>query len=232
MAATTSMNGWSLIATASGDLESITAGGLSTKVRAGDVATVLEYVARAFHSAVEPLVTFHGWRSVATNTAVGGHPRSNHPSGTAIDCNGARHPRYRAGTFTAAQVSSIRGILAACAPVVRWGGDWGADIDEMHFEVVGTPAQVAAVARRLPTLASNTTSTGAVSGVPTLTAPTPLVSQEDTVLALAKLKTSADVYVGDGITRRHVTTQAELSDIQSMIRAGVLRGDPIVHEVT
>lgn len=147
--ATTTMNGYSLVSV---PLTTITAGGRSTQVRAGAVAVVLAHVARRFHAEVEPLVTFHGWRSVLTNVIVGGHPRSNHPSGTAFDANGYRHPYRAPVNFTAAQVRAIRRILAEVAPVVRWGGDFGAALrDGMHFEIVGTTAQVAAVAARLTT---------------------------------------------------------------------------------
>jgi len=144
---TTTMNGYSLISV---PLTTITAGGRSTQVRSGPVAVVLAHVARRFHAEVESLVTFHGWRSVATNAAVGGHPRSNHPSGTAFDANGFAHPYRAPVNFTAAQVAAIRRILAEVAPVVRWGGDFGAALrDGMHFEIVGTAAQVAVVAARL-----------------------------------------------------------------------------------
>src|SRR5665648_350499 len=146
---TTTMNGWSLTRV---PLATIAAGGHSTQVRSGPVATVLAHVARRFTAEVEPLVTFYGWRSVATNAAVGGHPRSNHPSGTAFDANGYAHPYKAPVNFTAAQVAAIRRILAEVAPVVRWGGDFGAALrDGMHFEIVGTAAQVAAVAARLTT---------------------------------------------------------------------------------
>ena len=145
--ATTTMNGWSLTSV---PLATITAGGRSTQVRAGAVATILGHVARRFHAEVEPLVTFHGWRSVATNASVGGHPRSNHPSGTAFDANGYAHPYKAPVNFTAAQVAAIRRILAEVAPVVRWGGDFGAALrDGMHFEIVGSEAQVVAIAARL-----------------------------------------------------------------------------------
>lgn len=147
--ATTTMNGWSLTSV---PLATITAGDHSTQVRTGAVATVLEHVARRFHAEVEPLVTFYGWRSVAMNATVGGHPRSNHPSGTAFDANGYRHPYRAPVNFTAAQVAAIRRILAEVAPVVRWGGDFGAALrDGMHFEIVGTAAQVAVAAARLTT---------------------------------------------------------------------------------
>ncbi len=173
--ATTSMNGYTLIDT--GDLQSITAGGLTTKVRVGAAATVLQYVGQRFHDEVEELATFYGWRSVALNAQIGGHPRSNHPSGTAIDCNGARHARYAKGTFTTAQVAAIRRILADCDGCVRWGGDFGAAlIDEMHFEIVGTPAQVTTLATRLTAqlISSGGTTTPAVTVPPTPTTPAPI----------------------------------------------------------
>ena len=168
---TTTMNGWSLTRV---PLATIAAGGHSTRVRAGAVATVLGHVARRFHAEVEPLVTFYGWRSVATNAAVGGHPRSNHPSGTAIDFNGYAHPYKAPINFTAAQVAAIRRILAEVAPVVRWGGDFGAALrDGMHFEIVGTAAQVTAVAARLT-----------IHPIPAPLTPLPLSEEDDDMISL------------------------------------------------
>ena len=172
MAAVTTMNGYSLLGV---PLSIIAAGGHSTQVRTGEVATILEHVAQRFHAEVEPLVTFHGWRSVATNEAVGGHPRSNHPSGTALDLNGYRHP-YRATTtgFTPAQVVALRRILAEVAPVVRWGGDFPAALrDGMHFEIVGTRAQVAEIAARIARPAPAAPAA----------APTPTPTAEDDLMA-------------------------------------------------
>lgn len=63
-----------------------------------------------------------------------------------------------------------------------------------------------------------------------ITPPTPLKEDPD-MLVLAKLKNSPRILIGNGVTARHVTSPAELADIQSMMRAGVLRGDPKVHEV-
>src|SRR5690606_34921728 len=70
-------------------------------------------------------------------------------SGTAIDYNATRHPNGRRGTWTPAQVAEIRRILAELGGVVRWLADATGTPDEMHFEIKGTPAQVAAVAARL-----------------------------------------------------------------------------------
>ncbi len=167
--ATVSMNGWTLTGFTR---STISAGGRSTEVRSGPVATILGYVGQRFHAEVEALQTFHGWRSVALNAQIGGHPRSNHPSGTAIDCNGSRHPRYRSGTFTTGQVAAIRRILADCEGVVRWGGDFGAAmVDEMHFEIVGNAAQVAALAARLTSQVSNPGTS--IPTAPTIPTPTP-----------------------------------------------------------
>lgn len=139
------MNGWPTGA----KLEDITAGTTRTEVRAGDVAVVLEYVARRFHDEVEPIVTHHGWRSLQVNKDSGGIWNSNHLSGTADDINGGLHPRFKAGTFSPRQVAIIRDILHECRGVVVWGGDWGRSVDEMHFEIRGSAVAVAAVAARL-----------------------------------------------------------------------------------
>lgn len=111
-------NGWPVITTG---LATISAGGRSTRVRSGDVATVLAHVAQRFHEGVEPLVTFHGWRSASANAAAGGIRTSNHLSGTAIDLNGGRHPMGRTGTFTAAQTAAVRAILADMDGTITWG---------------------------------------------------------------------------------------------------------------
>ena len=122
-------------------------------VRAGDVHTVLEYVAQQLHARVEPVVRpdWHqaddwGYSYRANRNA---NNLSCHASGTAIDYNATRHPNGKKGTFTPAQVAEIRKILAEVDGVVRWGGDFSGTKDEMHFEIVGSGAAVAQVARRI-----------------------------------------------------------------------------------
>jgi hypothetical protein len=118
-------------------------------VRGGPVGTVLGYVVEQFHQRVEPLTRGHCWgyafREIRGQTS--GY--SNHASGTAIDINAPEHPLGRAGTFTPAQVRQIHAILAEAGRVVRWGGDYTGRKDEMHFEVVGSAAAIAAAAARL-----------------------------------------------------------------------------------
>lgn len=108
---------------------------------AGRAAKVLLYVAAQFNKRVERLTPSicggYNYRVIA-----GSHTISNHGSGTAIDLNWSRHPQGRHGTFSAAQVSQIRRILAECKGVVRWGGDYSGRPDEMHFEVIADPAVV------------------------------------------------------------------------------------------
>lgn len=150
-----SYNGWSGISSGTSSmLTTFTVPGTSVKlrVRAGDVATVLKYVATRFHKEVEPLTEGKddwGWayRSVRGSTSL-----SNHASGTAIDLNAMQHPfRTRATqNFTSRQISAIKRIVADCSPVIRWLSEH----DPMHFEINymargGTPANVAALAKKI-----------------------------------------------------------------------------------
>jgi hypothetical protein len=82
---------------------------------------------------------------------------SNHASGTAFDINSDLHPQHATGTWTPAQVAEIRTILGEVDGVVRWGGDFSPKhIDEMHFEIHATPAEVARVWDRIRAEIENT----------------------------------------------------------------------------
>lgn len=154
-----SYNGWLASARAAdfGGLEPLVVAGESFApgVRAGDVHTVLAYLAAQLHARVEPVIA-PGWHTAddwgyAFRENRNANNLSCHASGTAIDYNATRHPNNRSGTFSAAQVTEIREILRELGDVVRWGGDFTGTKDEMHFEIHGTAAQVAAVATRLRT---------------------------------------------------------------------------------
>lgn len=121
---------------------------ITGRVLAGDVATIFDYVCRRFNAEVEPISVGHSW-GWAYRDIRNAETLSNHASATAIDLNAPAHPLGAVGTFTAADVAAIRDILRDVSPVVRWGGDYAGRKDEMHFEIVGTAAQVAAVAARL-----------------------------------------------------------------------------------
>jgi hypothetical protein len=116
-------------------------------VKSGDVSTVLRYVVEQFHRNVEPLVPGWCWGYEFRTATHSPGSLSPHSSATAVDLNAPRHGDGASGTFTPAQVDWIRRILLDVGGVVKWGAWWH---DEMHFEIAGTPQQVAAVAAGLP----------------------------------------------------------------------------------
>lgn len=153
-----SYNGWPASKSPAnfGGLEKIVVAGESFMpgVRAGDVATVLRYVAEQMHRRVEPIIAA-GWHD-ADDWGYSYRPNRNNPrvlschsSGTAIDYNATRHPNGRRGTFSKAQVAGIRAILGEVEKSVRWGGDFTGTPDEMHFEIIANATTLARVAARL-----------------------------------------------------------------------------------
>jgi hypothetical protein len=155
MASGTSYNGWPAHSDPSRidvvRFEPIPGFPLPGGVRDGDVKTVLTYVARRLHAEVEPIdetAIRDDWGYAFKYSANSPHLLSCHASATAFDWNATQHPNGRSGTFTAVQVRGIRAILTACEGLVRWLGDARVP-DEMHFEIRGTPSQIAALARRL-----------------------------------------------------------------------------------
>lgn len=119
-------------------------------VLGGDVTTVLRWVAKRYHETVEPLVagTCWGW---FVKQIEGGSSISNHASGTAIDLNADQHPIGVAATknFTAAQIAACHAIVKAAGGVIRWGGDYTGRPDPMHWEIVGSKAATAALAKKI-----------------------------------------------------------------------------------
>lgn len=147
-----SQNGWQAGTKDDAAVEAVTLPGTGVSfpggLRRGDVATVLLWLAAQFHARVEPLTLGWCW-GYNFRPIRGASKLSNHSSGTAVDFNAPRHPLSKRGTFTPAQVATIRQLLAELDGVVRWGGDYDGRADEMHFEVVGAPIAVARVAARL-----------------------------------------------------------------------------------
>ena len=117
-------------------------------VRAGDVETVLGYVAQAFNDRVERLYAPGCW-GYAFRKNRNANNYSCHASATAIDVNAPSHPNGKANTFNFLQVQTIKQILSEVGGVVRWGGDFSGKKDEMHFEIVASSRAVAKVAARL-----------------------------------------------------------------------------------
>ncbi|MGH3762821.1 M15 family metallopeptidase, partial [Actinophytocola sp.] len=130
--------------------------GTDTQVNVADGpgGDVLMHVLGQVHSRVENIdmnseAGEHDDWGYAERNVRGGGDISNHASGTAVDVNATRHPLGARETFTPAQVQEIHTILGEVDDVVRWGGDYTGRRDEMHFEIVGTPEEVARVAERL-----------------------------------------------------------------------------------
>lgn len=152
-------NGWLASANPAdfGGLQALVVAGESFApgVRAGDVHDVLAYVAEQLNARVEPVVRPDWHQADDWGYSYRQNRNANnlscHAAGCAIDFNATRHPNNKSGTFTAAQVAEIRKILAEVGGVVQWGGDFTGTKDEMHFEIKGNAAQVAAVAARLRT---------------------------------------------------------------------------------
>lgn len=146
------------------------------RLRRGQVATVLLWIAEQFDDRVEDIDKAQSFIEDAEPSIAGGEPStllddwsyaerpvrgststlSNHASGTAIDLNATQHPRGVSNTFTDAQIREVRAILrrlvdpltARC--VVRWGEDYrSAPVDGMHFEIDADPKAVARVAASL-----------------------------------------------------------------------------------
>jgi hypothetical protein len=64
---------------------------------------------------------------------------SNHSSGTAVDIDSKKHPMGKARTFAPPAVEIIQNLCKKYGIV--WGGNFTRK-DEMHFEIIETPAQV------------------------------------------------------------------------------------------
>ena len=138
---------------------------------AGDVTTVLGYVARQLEARVEPFVAGWGWGYTFKANANNPSQLSCHASGTAIDWNSPDHPNGSSGTFTDAQVGEIYAILNE----VQGAVDWLEGYDEMHFEIAVNASTLANIAATLP----------AGGGTPSPT-PTPDDDEEDETMKLVK----------------------------------------------
>jgi len=152
MASGTSYNGWP----ASDDKASIgvvpfgDAVGLPFPggVKAGDVATVLGYVAIEFHYRVEPVIEGWDWGHAFKANVNNPSQLSCHASGTALDINAPAHPNGSSHTFTDEQVGEIYAILNE----VQGAVDWLEGYDEMHFEICVGANALAEIAAELPAL--------------------------------------------------------------------------------
>jgi hypothetical protein len=104
-----------------------------------DAAKLLAYVAVRFDKEVSPLRLNnkpgfqddggYSFRKIENSIKF-----SNHASGTAIDLNWQKFPMFRRN-MTKKQVEACRAIVESCEGLVRWGGEYRTNVDQMHFEV-------------------------------------------------------------------------------------------------
>lgn len=128
---------------------------LTGRVLGGDVWTIFNYLFTRFHNEVEPIDRSASWGWAKRPIRGSVTTISNHASATAGDVNADRHWLGARGTFTPAQVRTIKDILVFLEGVVEWGGNYRKRADEMHFEINVGPshpgvARVAAKIRALP----------------------------------------------------------------------------------
>jgi hypothetical protein len=118
----------------------------------GHVAIVFRWLAAEYDRRVERLIPgwCWGWH---VKTIEGSSVTSNHASGTAVDFNAPLNPMGSGTTrksLTAAQIATCHRLEEESGGVLRWGGDFSRN-DPMHWEIVGTPAEVADLARKITT---------------------------------------------------------------------------------
>jgi hypothetical protein len=97
----------------------------------GKPLKVMQAFAADYNEFVEPLRDADSASYTPTNSV----STSNHLNGTAMDLNWDSHPFHVRGTFTAAQMRTIRELLAYYEGMIYWGGDWTDPIDEMHWQM-------------------------------------------------------------------------------------------------
>jgi hypothetical protein len=116
-------------------------------LRKGDCSVVLLEYLRRYHLEVESLyyVPQDLWGYAERTIRGSSTTLSNHASGTAVDCRAVRHGLGMTGTFTAAETRALDRILDDL-DVIRHGKDYVGRKDPMHAELVGTPAEIKAVA--------------------------------------------------------------------------------------
>ena len=146
-----SQNGWTASKNpADIDIKAFPVAGTKIKLRCqGDAGRILSAFAAEFHEKVEPINegSLDDWGYAYRNVRGSVDDLSNHSSGTAIDLNSSQHPLGKANTFTKEQQATIRVLIKKYG--LRWGGDYTHRKDDMHFEIIHTPAEVKALADKL-----------------------------------------------------------------------------------
>ena len=128
-----SEDGWEPARVGQDAVEWVTVPGTTVKLQLmkGWPLAILRAFAADYNAFVEPLRDPDSASWTPTNSV----PTSNHLNGTAMDLNWNSHPFRVKGTFSAAQMTVIRELLAFYEGTVFWAGDWANPIDEMHWQM-------------------------------------------------------------------------------------------------
>jgi hypothetical protein len=145
----TSQNGWPIVGKSACDQGPFQGASFPNGILKGDVATIARWQLKRYAQLVEPVVpgTCWGWFvKVIEGSAV----KSNHGSATAWDINATQHPMGTAAShnMSAHEIAMCHQIETESGNVLRWGGDFSRP-DPMHWEIIGSRAQVAAFATRI-----------------------------------------------------------------------------------
>lgn len=138
---TVTQNGWPVVDGDAVTRVKIEGSDAAVSVLPGDVATVLEHVARRYHYEVETLGR-GDVRGHVTDRDVDAPQESNYLSGTALAIRPESYPAGAQGNMFARQLLVIRDILADCGGVVRWGGDNQDAPKEGHFQIDVAPGDL------------------------------------------------------------------------------------------
>lgn len=153
---------------------------------------------------IENIVAAHSWGWAYRDIRGSSTSLSNHASGTALDLNAPKHPLGKANTFSNSQEAKIRAKLKEYDGVLRWGGDYSARKDEMHYEINADKSAVAAVAAKLR----------AGDAKPTASKPSPSASDSTYTVK------SGDTL--SGIASANKTTVSVLVDLNDLHSANVI----------
>lgn len=140
-------SGWPRCQT--GKMASFTAAGRTFTCRK-EAETVFRYIVQRWNAEIEDITAVPDDGMYACRPIRGSEPpvASNHSWGLALDLNWNKHPLGKRGTFAPWQVLRIHQLCRELG-FYRWGGDYEHRADEMHGEWMGTPADMAALTKKI-----------------------------------------------------------------------------------
>lgn len=154
---TKSQNGWAVVGPGAMDEDPIWGSvHVPNGVLKGPVAVVFRWLARQYAVRVETLHIGWCW-GYDVKKIQGSDEYSNHASGTAVDFNAPEHNQGQPASHSMSQhqIDECHAIERESDGVLRWGGDFSRP-DPMHWEIIGTPTQVAAFARKIALVSHET----------------------------------------------------------------------------